>query len=182
MDRPLHRDSEKITVPARPLWHPYAAGVVLGLVLILTYILVGNGLGASGMFTRVAAEIGMDVAPEATRANAYLGQMVTDGRNPLAAWIVLEVAGIAIGALLAAIGAGRFRLQLDRPGRQSAFRRFALALAGGALAGFGSRVAAGCTSGIGLSATAMLSISGFVFLLAFFLAGLIVSRLTRRIG
>lgn len=182
MDHPFHRDSEKTPATARPLWHPYAAGVVLGLVLILTYILVGNGLGASGMFTHIAAEIGMDLAPEATRGNAYLGQMVADGKNPLASWIVLEVAGIAIGALLAAIGAGRFRLRLDRLGRQTSSRRFALALSGGVLAGFGSRIAAGCTSGIGLSGTAMLSVSGFVFLLAFFLAGLVVSRLMRRPG
>ncbi len=176
------KDGDSSRLPARPLWPPYAAGVVLGLVLILTYILVGNGVGASGMFARIAAEIGRDLAPEATQGNAYLGQMVADGKNPLASWIVLEVVGIAIGALLAAVSAGRFRLQLERIGRQGLALRIALALAGGALAGFGSRVAAGCTSGIGLSGTAMLSVSGFVFLLAFFLTGLGVSRLLRSIG
>lgn len=168
--------------PVRPLWQPYVAGVVLGLVLILTYILVGNGVGASGLFARIAASIGMDVAPHTTAANAYLGPMVANGANPLASWIVLEVAGIAIGALLAAIGAGRFRVQLDGAKKIGSRARIAFALLGGVLAGFGSRVAAGCTSGIGLSGTAMLSIGGFVFLVSFFLVGLGVSALMRRVA
>jgi len=167
-------------MPIRPLWRPYVAGGVLGLVLILTFILVGNGVGASGLFARLAAAIGMELAPETTGANAYLGPMVAQGKNPFSAWIVVEVAGIAIGALLASIGAGRFRIQFDGVCRVGLSYRFAAALLGGALAGFGSRVAAGCTSGIGLSGMAMLSIGGLVFLVAFFLAGLGVSALMRR--
>jgi len=166
----------------RPLWQPYIAGVILGLVLILTFVLVGNGVGASGLFARLAAAIGMGLAPETTAANAYLGPLVTKGKNPFAAWIVVEVVGIAIGALLAAIGAGRFRIQFDGVCRVGLYNRFAAALLGGALAGFGSRIAAGCTSGIGLSGMAMLSIGGFVFLFAFFLTGLGVSALMRRFG
>jgi uncharacterized protein len=166
--------------PIRPLWPPYVAGVVLGLVLILTYILVGNGVGASGTFARLAAAVGMGIAPETTQSNSYLGPMVANGANPFASWIVVEVVGIAIGALLAAIGAGRFRIQLDGTHKLGQNRRILFALLGGALAGFGSRIAAGCTSGIGLSGTAMLGISGFVFLLTFFLTGLGVSLLMRR--
>lgn len=166
--------------PVRPLWRPYIAGVVLGLVLILTYILVGNGVGASGLFARIAAAVGMGVAPDTTTANAYLGPMVANGANPFASWIVVEVVGMAIGALLAAIGAGRFRIHLDGASKVGSSPRIIFALLGGALAGFGSRVAAGCTSGIGLSGTAMLSVGGFVFLGAFFLVGLGASALMRR--
>ena len=50
------------------------------------------------------------------------------------------------------------------------------ALAGGIFAGFGARIAAGCTSGVGLSGAAVLSVAGFVFLGAFFVAGLIAAR------
>jgi uncharacterized protein len=164
----------------RPLWPPYVAGIVLGLVLILTYVLVGNGVGASGTFARLAAAIGMGIAPETTQNNSYLGPMVANGANPFASWIVVEVVGIAIGALLAAIGAGRFRLHLDGTHKLGQNRRILFALLGGTLAGFGSRIAAGCTSGLGLSGTAMLGISGFVFLLTFFLTGLGVSLLMRR--
>jgi uncharacterized protein len=178
--RLTNKENNNMTGTIRPLWPPYVAGVVLGLVLILTYILVGNGVGASGMFARIAAAIGMGIAPESTQANAYLGRMVANGANPFASWIVVEVIGIAIGALLAAIGAGRFRIHLDGANKLGQRRRIAFALLGGGLAGFGSRIAAGCTSGIGLSGTAMLSISGFVFLMTFFLTGLGVSVLMRR--
>ena len=162
------------------MWSPYLAGVVLGLVLILTFILVGNGVGASGTFARIAASVGMQIAPETTQTNRYLGPLVANGANPFASWIVFEVVGIAIGALLAAASAGRFRIQLDGSHKVGRNRRILLALSGGILAGFGSRVAAGCTSGIGLSGTAMLGISGFLFLLAFFLTGLGVSFVMRR--
>jgi uncharacterized membrane protein YedE/YeeE len=165
----------------RPLWNPYVAGVMLGLVLILTFILVGNGIGASGLFARLAVAIGVALAPETTAGNTYLHSMVANGANPFASWIVLEVAGIAIGALLAATGAGRFLVKLDGAYKVDRYPRIALALLGGILAGIGSRIAAGCTSGIGLSGTAILSVGGFIFLVTFFLAGLGVSALMRRV-
>jgi uncharacterized protein len=167
--------------PVRPYWPPYIAGFVLGLVVILTFVLVGNGVGASGVFARLAAYLGMSLAPEATAHNAYLGGMVAKGANPLASWIVVEVIGIAIGALLAALNAGRFRLQMDGTGKIRTHSRVFLALIGGVLAGFGSRIAAGCTSGLGLSGGAMLSIGGFAFLLAFFISGLLMSLILRRV-
>lgn len=164
----------------RPLWPPFVAGIVLGLVLLLTFVLVGNGMGASGAFARVATEVGLQVAPQATSENAYLGGMAQG--NPLAAWIVLAVVGTLIGAILASISSGRFRVKVDRgSGRIGVGARLALALAGGLLAGFGSRLAAGCTSGVGLSNTAMLGVAGFVFLIAFFAVGLLVSLFMRRV-
>ena len=50
------------------------------------------------------------------------------------------------------------------------------ALFGGLLAGFGARIAAGCTSGLGLSGAAVLSLAGFTFLGTFFAVGLLASR------
>jgi uncharacterized membrane protein YedE/YeeE len=47
------------------------------------------------------------------------------------------------------------------------------------LAGFGARVAGGCTSGLGLSGAAALGIAAFVFLALFFATGLIVNRIVR---
>ncbi len=165
----------------RPHWSPYIAGVVLGLVVILTFVLVGNGVGASGVFARLAAYLGMNFAPETTAHSPYFGSMVAKGANPLASWIVIEVIGIALGAMLAAVNAGRFRIQLDGTEKIRVVSRILLALLGGLLAGFGSRIAAGCTSGLGLSGGAMLSIGGFFFLLTFFISGLLTSLLLRRV-
>ena len=75
--------------------------------------------------------------------------------------------------------AGRFRVQLDGARSVGSAPRLFKALLGGVLAGFGARVAGGCTSGLGLSGSAALGISAFVFLALFFATGLVVSRLVR---
>jgi uncharacterized membrane protein YedE/YeeE len=164
----------------RPFWPPLAAGIALGLVLLLTFVLTGHGLGATGATTRLAAWLGLEVAPTATAANPYLGPMVSDGR-PLSSWISWQVIGVALGALASAFQAGRFRVQFDGARSVGTAARLMAALGGGVLAGFGARVSAGCTSGLGLSGAATLAIAAFVFLATFFAAGLLVSRLVRGI-
>ena len=96
----------------KPFWPSVAAGIALGLVLLLTFLMTGHGLGASGAFTDVVAGAGLTLAPEATQANRYLGPKVADG-NPIGSWMTWEVLGVFIGALIAAFMAGRFRVQLD---------------------------------------------------------------------
>lgn len=162
----------------KPFWAPLPAGIALGLVLLLTFVLTGHGLGATGASTRLAAWIGLEAAPLQTHANAYLGPMV-EGGNPVSSWISWQVIGVAVGALLAAFLGGRFKVQIDGSRSVGTPRRILTALIGGVLAGFGARVAAGCTSGLGLSGAATLGISAFVFLGTFFAAGLIVNRLVR---
>ena len=50
----------------RPFWNPYLGGVLLGLVLLGSFLVVGQGLGASGAATRVAVGAAHVVAPAAT--------------------------------------------------------------------------------------------------------------------
>ncbi|MEZ5646252.1 MAG: YeeE/YedE thiosulfate transporter family protein [Burkholderiaceae bacterium] len=165
--------------PVKPFWNPLVAGVLLGLVLLLTFVWTGHGLGATGASTRLAAWLGHEVAPVATEANEYLGAMVEDGANPLPSWITWQVIGVGIGALVAAFLGGRLRVQLDGARSVGSGRRIVTALVGGLLSGFGARVAAGCTSGLGLSGAATLGIAAFVFLGMFFASGLVVSRIVR---
>ena len=162
----------------RPFWPPLVAGVALGLVLLLTFVLTGHGLGATGATTRMTAWLGWTVVPAATQANSYLGPMVESG-NPLSSWITWQVIGVAIGALVAAFMGGRFRVQLDGARSVGTPRRLLAALGGGLVSGFGARVAAGCTSGLGLSGAATLGIAAFVFLGLFFATGLLASRLVK---
>jgi uncharacterized membrane protein YedE/YeeE len=157
----------------RVLWNSHVTGFVLGLVLLLTFLLTGHGLGASGFTTSLAATASHALAPAATVHNDYFGPMFEDGNNPLNSWITWEIIGVAIGAVVAAFMAGRFRWQIDGPPRLKVSARLILALAGGLLAGFGARVSLGCTSGLGLSGAATLATAGFVFLMGFFLAGLV---------
>mgnify|MGYP000930106292 FL=1 len=162
----------------KPFWPPFVAGLVLGLVLLLTFVLSGHGLGASGAANDLVGGVGLQVAPEATRANGYLGPQVADG-NPIGSWMTWEIVGVAIGALLGAFMAGRFRVQLDGERSVGARSRLLKTLVGGIFAGFGARVAGGCTSGLGLSGAAALGVAAFVFLALFFATGMIVSRLVK---
>lgn len=158
--------------------NPLLAGILLGVVLLSTFVITGHGLGATGFTTRLTAWIGMHLAPVATNANDYLGGMVEEGK-PLNAWITWQVIGVALGALLSAVLAKRVYVQLDGKKYLGGAKRPLTALVGGILAGFGARVAAGCTSGLGLSGAAVLSLAGFTFLGAFFAVGLLANRLMK---
>ena len=167
------------TKPA-PYMNPLLAGILLGMVLLATFVVTGHGLGATGFTTRLTAWFGMYVAPVATNANDYLGGMVEDGK-PLNAWITWQVIGVAIGALLSAFLAKRIQFKMDGAKFLGGSKRPWTALCGGVLAGFGARIAAGCTSGLGLSGAAVLSLAGFTFLGAFFAVGLLASRFMKEV-
>lgn len=156
-------------------WNPLIAGILLGIVLLSTFVVTGHGLGATGFTTRLTAWFGMYLLPAATNANDYLGGMVEEGK-PLDAWISWQVVGVALGALVSAFFAGRIAVKLDGKRFLGGSSRPLTALFGGLLAGFGARIAAGCTSGLGLSGAAVLSLAGFTFLGAFFAVGLLASR------
>lgn len=166
--------------PPRPFWHPLTAGILLGLVLLATFLITGHGLGASGFFSRLATAVGNWLAPAWTAANAYFGPSVQGGVNPLPSWITWEVVGVIIGALAGSLGSGRFKAMIEGGPSTAAGNRLAYAFAGGTLVGFGARLARGCTSGLGLSGSATLAVAGFVFLIFFFAAGFAVSYATRR--
>lgn len=156
------------------------AGTALGLILLLTFLLTGHGLGATGFFTRLTAWIGGGVASSATSHNAYLGPMLDDA-HLMDNWITWQVVGVALGALMASLSAGRFRLQFDGAHRVGPVARLVLTFVGGVAAGFGARLASGCTSGMGLSGSATLAVAGFLFLVGFFISGFVTHLLLQKV-
>jgi uncharacterized membrane protein YedE/YeeE len=164
----------------RPYWNPYAAGAGLGLVLLFSYLVLGTGLGASGAITRVAVAAAHGVAPTVVEQHAYLGAYYSDGRGPLAYYLVAMFAGTLVGGLLSAFAARRIVLGVERGPTAPASLRLGLALAGGVLAGLGARLASGCTSGQALSGGALLQTGSFVFTATCFAAAFAVAPLVRR--
>jgi uncharacterized membrane protein YedE/YeeE len=165
-------------MPPRPYWPPLAAGIALGLALLLTFLVSGHGLGASGFVTELGARSWALVAPVAAKANTYLGPYLNG--PAFRDWISWEVISVVIGALAGSLVSGRFRVQVERGAAMAMGSRLGWAFAGGILVGFGSRLARGCTSGLGLSGGATLAVAAFVFLIAFFAAGFAASALVRR--
>lgn len=164
----------------RPYWHPYAAGVLLGLTLLATFLVAGQGLGASAVAKRGVALVANEVAPAWTARNPTLERYVADGANPLRDWLVIEVAGVVLGGFVGAMLAGRFKATVEKGPRISTRGRLAYALAGGVIMGFAAALARGCTSGQALSGGALLATGSWAFMLMVFGGGYAVAYLVRR--
>lgn len=165
-------------------WNPYVAGVALGLVLLLTYALMGFGLGSSAAVTRIAVAGAHVVAPAAIEDNPYLGTYVQGGANPLADWMVFEVLGVLLGGVLAAYSARRMHrpthANMQKGPTASRARRIAYAIVGGVMMGFAARLARGCTSGQALTGGAVMAFGSWIFMFAVFAGGYIAAPFVRR--
>ncbi len=160
-------------------WNPYLAGVALGLVLLATYVVMGHGLGASAASYRLGVAALNAVAPEHVRSVPGMAAMVR-ARPALDNWLVFEVLGVVVGAVLGAWSSGRLGRGIARGPTFGAGRRLALAVAGGVLMGFAARLARGCTSGQALSGGAVLSVGSWAFMLCVFAGGYATAYLVRR--
>jgi uncharacterized protein len=168
--------------PAQPYLSPYLAGVGIGLVLLLAYVVMGRGLGASGAFSSVVTAAVSAAAPAHASASAYHARYAGPaGAGLLRDWLVLEVIGITFGALLSGLLAGRFKWgAVERGPNVGRSARLAYALAGGTIMGIGAKLARGCTSGQALTGGALLSVGSWTFVVAAFAAAFLVAPLVRR--
>ncbi len=148
--------------------NPYLAGVLLGLVLIAAFYFSGRGLGASGAVKSVIVETVDTVAPAHTANSEYYSKYVGDGKNPLKSWLVFEVLGVIVGGFLSGAIAGRLKFKVEHSPRITSNKRLLMAGTGGILFGFGSQLGRGCTSGAALTGMAVLSVAGFVTMMAIF--------------
>jgi len=157
--------------------NPYAAGVCLGLVLLVSFLVLGAGLGASGGIARIGAAAESFFWPRHTWNSPYFGAW---GRQPLNYYLVYMLAGTVIGGLASSVLSGRFSFQLEKGRRYPSWKRIVLAFSGGILVGYASRMAQGCTSGQALTGGALLLTGSFVFLICLFASGYAVAFLVRR--
>jgi len=157
--------------------NPYLAGVLLGLVLLVSFLILGAGLGASGGLARLGAFAESAVASEHVRSSEYFGRW---GEHPLSYYLVFMLAGTFLGGLLSATLAGRAKVGVEKGRKCSTRNRLLLAIGGGILAGFASRLAQGCTSGQALSGSALLLSGSLVFLICLFAGGYAAAWFVRR--
>lgn len=148
--------------------NPYLAGVLLGLVLLAAFYLTGRGLGASGAMKSVVVSSVNTVAPAHVAESGFYSQYVHGEESPLKSWLVFQVLGVLVGGFLSGALAGRLQWRVEHSPNITRRRRILLAVLGGALFGFGSQLGRGCTSGAALSGMAVLSLAGFVTMMAIF--------------
>ena len=157
--------------PARDYIHPYLAAVLLGLVLFLAFFLTGNGLGASGGLNSIIAFIEDLVAPGHMDRLPYLVKLAGGNKNPLDSYLVYMVIGTLIGGFLSGWRNGRLKVETVRGPQITPRTRWFMAFLGGAIMGYGARLARGCTSGQALSGGSVLSVGSWAFMFAIFGGG-----------
>jgi uncharacterized membrane protein YedE/YeeE len=160
-------------------WSPYVSGIGLGFTLLVTFYVMGKGLGASSAFSIASAVVTQKVSPDYAGSLKYFSRYLGGG-SPLKDWIVFEIIGLFVGAVTGSLLSRSFRLKFDKPSHATGGARFFTALTGGALLGFAARLARGCTSGIALTGGAQLALAGWVFVISMFVTGFIVAAVFRR--
>ena len=162
-----HANRTAAPEPAPP-WNPYLAGVLLGATLLLSFAVLGAGLGGSAGLARAGAWLSGCCASAHTLASEYFGKW---GPSPLRYYLTFMLVGTFFGGLFSALLAHRFRWTLEKGARCSDGGRIAGAVIGGVLVGFASRLANGCTSGQALTGAAMLAFGSLLYMMAVFAGG-----------
>ncbi len=153
----------------KPYMNPYAAGVLLGAVLLLTIYITGRGLGASGAIKTVVAGTVATVANDHYQNAEYYRHYAADhAESPWKAWLLFEMLGVVIGAFVSAAISNRVQLKFEKGPRIGNRTRVVFAVLGGILFGFGAQLARGCTSGAALSGMAVMSLGGMITMAAIF--------------
>ena len=165
---------------AKPYMNPYVAGTLLGIVLFLAFFITGSGLGASGGLNRMLVYVQNIAAPEHIDQVPYLMKMAGGSTNPLNSWIVYLTAGTVIGGFLSGMFGRRVKVETNKGPQISDQTRWIRAFIGGALMGYGARLARGCTSGQALSGGAVLSVGSWAYMLALFAGAYALAYFFRR--
>jgi uncharacterized membrane protein YedE/YeeE len=148
--------------------NPYLAGTLLGIVLLMAMYLSGRGLGASGGLKYcVVSLVGALDRPHADRS-IYYSKYFENGQKPLINWLPIEVLGILAGGFISGAVSGRLKFKIEKSPSISKTRRLVFAFLGGIFFVYGAQLARGCTSGAALSGMAVLSMAGFVTMVAIF--------------
>jgi uncharacterized protein len=125
-------------------WNPYLAGALSGVVGVLSVWIAGKYFGASTSFVRTAGLMEELFGPGRVARMEYFIKVA-----PRIDWQWMFVVGIFLGALIAAVSSGSFKLQAvpdmwaERFGAKSTTKRALVAFAGGVVAMFGARMADG---------------------------------------
>ncbi len=156
-------------------WNPIFAGVILGIALFVSFMIAGQGMGASGAFARMTAELSY-LYDSAIATNGYAGKYLKNGANALSNWTVIEVFGIFLGGYISAAFAGRIKQSIDKGEDYSSVKRLFWAFVGGVIIAVATRFARGCTSGQALDGAATFSVGAWIFMLAAFGSGFIFAN------
>lgn len=148
--------------------NPYMAGALLGIVLLASMYVSGRGLGASGGIKYCVVSIVGAIDRQHADNSIYYSKYFENDKKPMTNWLVLEIFGVVAGGFISGALSGRLKLKVEKSPKISVSRRLIFAFIGGLFFVYGGQLARGCTSGAALSGMAVLSMAGFVTMIAIF--------------
>lgn len=149
--------------------NPYVGGILLGIVLLASNFVSGRGLGASGAIKSTVVSAMTTIVPSSAEKSGFIKEFGESHQgSPMKTWLVFEMLGVIAGGFLSGAFSGRLKLKVEHAPGITSQKRLWLALGGGVLFGFGSQLGRGCTSGAALSGMAVLSLGGFITMMAIF--------------
>ncbi len=152
----------------RKYMNPYLAGTLLGFVLLSAMFLSGRGLGASGGIKYAMVAIVGAVDKDHAMESPYYSKYFENGESPLKNWLALEVFGMVLGGFISGAISHRLKFKVEKSPKITTRKRLLFAFFGGVFFVYGAQLARGCTSGAALSGMAVLSVAGFVTMVAIF--------------
>ena len=164
----------------RDEWSPYVAGILLGIVGILSVWLSNSLLGASGAFENVVGMIGKAIAPsmfDILYFNFIMPPGITTG--------VVLVVGMFFGGMLAAATSGTLKwgkkdaANSDEQWKSvfgpQVWKRWVLAFVGAIILEYAAGIAGGCTSGLAISGGMLLAPAAYLFIAGMFASGILTA-------
>ena len=163
---------------SRRYMNPYLAGFGIGVMLLLAFLVMGRGLGATAAFGSLVAWASGLIAPDWTAANPALKGYFAD--PPATNWTLYLIVGAFAGALVSGLLARRVHWRIERGPQLSVNTRLALAFFGGAVSAMGAKLAKGCTSGQALTGGAQLNVGSWIFMLSVFAGAYLLAYFVRK--
>jgi hypothetical protein len=128
----------------------------------------GRGLGASGGIKYTVVALVGAVDRQHAADSPYYSKYFENGERPLKNWLAFEVFGMVLGGIISGALSRRLKFQVEKSPKISNNKRLFFAFLGGAFFVYGAQLARGCTSGAALSGMAVLSVAGFITMIAIF--------------
>ncbi|PWB49846.1 MAG: YeeE/YedE family protein [Anaerolineales bacterium] len=168
---------------SQELWSPYLAGILLGIVGLLTVLLANALLGASGAFESIVGWIGKNLNLSAFN-NIYWG--ATGGRampiiRPEITWSVILLVGILLGGTFGALSSKTFKFRFNDDAQwkrifgPQPWKRWVIGFFGAIIVEYGAGIAGGCTSGLAISGGMLFVPAAFLFMGGFMITGIITA-------
>jgi uncharacterized protein len=162
-------------------WSPYVAGILLGIVGLLTVLIANALLGASGAFESLVGWIGKEIAPSLF-SNIYWG--VEGGRalpvmRPEITFSVILMVGIFFGGTLGALTSRTFKIRFNDDTQwkriigPQPWKRWVIGFTGAIILEYAAGIAGGCTSGLAISGGMLFAPAAFLFIAGMFVSGIV---------